>query len=317
MVANSDGDGVFDREYFRGRPDPLSDGRTVLYWNEEFRSTLWGHMTLLNLTHLVEPIFTGFLHTTQPWDVPTNADVADLTHDQQGLVNYTHPARNLADPYLGPYTAKGLPMDIALGKVDSIDVMGANHEATPPLWYRLLNCGFRIPASAGTDCFLNRIPSRLPGADRVYVRVDGAFTYEGWIEGLKAGRTFVTNGPMLEFNADGHSPGETIRVTPGASLRVRGQVTSQYALNSLQVIRDGKVVAEAKAAGNRLSAEIEQLVTIERSGWVAVRAAGPTASRPAGVARSSATRARSTSRFRTGQSTHAKTPRTSSPGSTG
>ena len=60
MVANSDGDGVFDREYFRGRPDPLSNERTVLYWNEEFRSTIWGHMTLLNLDHLVEPIFTGF-----------------------------------------------------------------------------------------------------------------------------------------------------------------------------------------------------------------------------------------------------------------
>ena len=275
MVANSDGDGVFDREYFRGRPDPLSDGRTVLYWNEEFRSTVWGHMTLLKLTHLVEPIFTGFLKTTHPYDVPTNADIADLTHDENGLVNYTHPAGNVADPYLGAYSAKGLPMDIALGKVDSIDVMGVTQKATAPLWYRLLNCGFRIPASAGTDCFLNRISSGLPGAGRVYVRVDGAFTYDGWIEGLKAGRTFVTNGPMVEFNVDGHAPGETIRVVAGASLRVRGQVTAQYALNSLQVIQDGKVVAEAKAAGDRLSAEIEQLVTFERSGWVALRALGP------------------------------------------
>ena len=221
MVANSDGDGVFDREYFRGRPDPLSDGRTVLYWNEEFRSTIWGHMTLLNLKHLVEPIDTGFLHTTQPLDVPTNADVADLTHDEGGLVNYTHPAQNLNDPYLGAYSAKALPMDVALGKIDSVDVMGTNHEATLPLWYRLLNCGFRIPASAGTDCFLNRIPSRLPGSDRVYVKVDGAFTYEEWIEGLKAGRTFVTNGPMLEFTADGHAPGEPVQVGAGAGLRVR------------------------------------------------------------------------------------------------
>ena len=41
-------------------------------------------MTLVNLNHLVEPIFTGFLRTTQPWDVPTNADIADHTHDQGG-----------------------------------------------------------------------------------------------------------------------------------------------------------------------------------------------------------------------------------------
>ena len=38
MVANSDGDGVFDREFFRGRPDPLSTEKIVLYWNEEFRA---------------------------------------------------------------------------------------------------------------------------------------------------------------------------------------------------------------------------------------------------------------------------------------
>ena len=34
MVANSDGDGVFDREFFLGRPDPLSTDRNILYWND-------------------------------------------------------------------------------------------------------------------------------------------------------------------------------------------------------------------------------------------------------------------------------------------
>ena len=174
MVANSEADGVFDREYFRGAPDPLSTIDTLLYWNEEFRSTIWGHLTLLNLKQLVEPIFTGFDHTTHPHDHPTNADIADLTHDQDGLVNYTHPAHNVKDAYLSAYSAKALPLDVALGKVDSIDVMGSNHVATMPLWYGLLNCGFHIPASAGTDCFLNRVRSSLPGQDRVYVYVEGS-----------------------------------------------------------------------------------------------------------------------------------------------
>ena len=89
MVANSEADGVFDREYFRGSPDPLSNEETILYWNQEFRSTIWGHLTLLNLKQLVEPIFTGFAHTTHPHDHPTNADIADHTHDQDGHVNYT------------------------------------------------------------------------------------------------------------------------------------------------------------------------------------------------------------------------------------
>ena len=54
MVANSDGDGVFDREFFRGRLDARSTSRTLLYWNQEFRSTIWGHMTFANLSQLVE-----------------------------------------------------------------------------------------------------------------------------------------------------------------------------------------------------------------------------------------------------------------------
>src|SRR5262249_4947925 len=66
MVANSDGDGVFDREFFRGRPDPLSTPKNLLYWNEEYRSTIWGHMTLVNLKQVVEPVFTGFKDTTNP-----------------------------------------------------------------------------------------------------------------------------------------------------------------------------------------------------------------------------------------------------------
>jgi hypothetical protein len=274
MVANSNGDGVFDREYFRGRPDPLSNGQTILWWNEEFRSTIWGHMTLLRLDHLVEPIFTGFAHTTQPWDAPTNGDIAELIHDQNGLVNYTHPAVNPKDPYLGPYTAKELPVDAALGKVDSIDVMGSNFPATVPLWYSLLNCGFRLPASAGTDCFLNRIPSRLPGGARVYVKVEGPFTYERWIDGLKAGRTFVTDGPMLEFTAGAREAGATVAVTDD-HLRVVGRARAQHPLDRLEVVQDGRVVATVSAVGDRQSITIDQVIAVERSGWVALRVSGP------------------------------------------
>jgi hypothetical protein len=275
MVANSDGDGVFDREYFRGRPDPLSTDRTVLYWNEEFRSTIWGHMTLLNLKYLVTPIYTGFKDTTHPHDVPTNADIADHTHDQDGLVNYTHPAMNPQDPYLGAYTAKEMPLDVALGKVDSIDVMGSNHHANLPVWYRLLNCGLRVPASAGTDCFLNRIASRLPGSDRVYVHCPDGFSYRHWIDQLKAGRTFVTNGPMLELAVDGRGLGETMRLSGPAQVRVRGRATAQYPLNEVEVVVNGQVVARAEAGADRHTISVDQAVAIEHSGWIALRARGP------------------------------------------
>jgi TolB protein len=234
MVANSDADGVFDREFFRGTPDPQSGPHNILYWNEEFRATLWGHMTLLNLKYLVEPIFTGFKDTTHPWDVPTNADIADQTHLQGGHVNYTHPANNPQDPFLSAYSAKALPVDVALGKIDSLDINWG--EATVKLWYRLLNCGFRLPASAGTDCFLNRIRSRLPGSDRAYVKIDGAFSYPEWIRSLRGGHSFVTSGPMLEFTAGGQSLGETIRLAAASSVPVRASAVSQFPLERVELI---------------------------------------------------------------------------------
>ncbi len=265
VVANSDTDGVFDREFFRGRPDAVSGPSNVLYWNQEFRATLWGHMTLVNLRKLVEPIFTGFADTTNPWDAPSNSDIADHTHLQGGHVNYTHPAANAADPYLSAYSAKSLPVDVALGKIDSIDI-NASFDAAVPLWYRLLNCGFRLPASAGTDVFLNRVNSRLPGADRAYVKIDGGFSYEGWIKGLKAGRTFVTNGPILDFE-----PGGIIRLDQPGEVPVRATAMAQGTIDRFEVVVNGEVAAKGTIAADRLSASIDQPVRIAKSGWLGIR----------------------------------------------
>lgn len=272
VVANSDTDGIFDREFFRGEPDPVSSPRHVVYWNEEFRATLWGHMTLYNLKRLVEPIMTGFKDTTNPWDVPTNADIADHVHLQGGHVNYTHPASG-RDPFLAAYAAKALPVDVALGKIDSLDINGA-YAATVPLWHRLLNCGFRLPASAGTDVFLNRLRGRLPGGDRAYVRLDGPFSYDAWVKGLKAGRSFVTNGPMLEFSANGKSLGETIVLTAPGDVRVQTTAESPAPLSQIEVVHNGVVVAKGLLDSTARSGSVNQTVRVEKSGWLGARVYG-------------------------------------------
>ena len=282
MVANSDGDGVFDREFFLGRPDPLSTEQTILYWNEEFRSTIWGHMTLLNLKYLIAPIFTGFEHTTHPHDVPTNADIADHTHEQDGLVNYTHPAHNLQDPYAGAYSAKEMPIDVALGKVDSMDVMGSNHQANLPVWYRLLNCGLRVPASAGTDCFLNRIVSRLPGSDRVYVHCPEKFSYQEWIANLRAGHTFVTNGPMLRFTVNGQEAGAILPLNKPGTVRIVGEAKAQFPMEKLEVVVNGQVVATATPDQDRQRLALDQEVQIERGSWIALACERAARTIPAG-----------------------------------
>ncbi len=275
MVANSDTDNVFDRRYFRGGLDPLSTDETLLYWNQEFRSTIWGHMTLVNLKQVVEPVFTGFKSTTNPWDIPTNSDVADRAHLQNGLVNYTHVAQNPEDPYVNPYTGKGIPIDTALGKIDSLD-LNNSYRGTTTLWYRLLNCGFRLSASAGTDCFLNRIRSRLPGGDRVYVQIGGPLDYSRWIEGLRAGRSFVTNGPMIEvFTVDGKTMGETVTLDAQREVSVHAVVQSQFPMSSVEVVYNGEVVARANLSNDNLRGEIDTEIPVGESGWLAFRATGP------------------------------------------
>jgi hypothetical protein len=275
MVANSDGDGVFDREYFRGRPDPLSTHDTILYWNEEYRSTIWGHMTLVNLKQVVEPVFTGFKDTTNPYDIPSMSNIAWKTHRQGGLVNYTHPASLLTDLYRGAYSAKGLPIYAALGKVDTMDVMGSGDRASTALYHRLLNCGFRLAASAGTDCFLNRIYSWLPGGERVYVQLKGNFSYDKWIAGLRAGRSFVTNGPMLELSVNGKGLGEVLQLPAAAEVKVRATASSQFPLDRMEVLYNGQVVAATKPAKAGLSTTLDKTLRLDRSGWLALRSSGP------------------------------------------
>jgi hypothetical protein len=272
MVANSDADVVFDRPFFRGSPDPLSTDENILYWNQEFRSTVWGHMTLVNLEQLVEPIFTGFKGTTNPHDTPSNADIADRAHWQKGVVNYTHISQ--ADDWSKtPYAAKAIPIDVALGKIDTLDINNT-WAASVPLWYRLLNCGFRVPATAGTDVFLNRIASNLPGGDRVYVHLDGRLTYHGWIDGLKAGRSFVTNGPMLTFTVNGKEPGALLALGDRPRIHVKALARSPFPLTKAELVHNGKVIAAAKVADDGLTATLDQELTLDSGGWLAFRADG-------------------------------------------
>jgi hypothetical protein len=275
VVANSDGDGVFDREFFRGRLDARSTPRTLLYWNQEFRSTIWGHMTFANLGQLVEPIFTGFKDTTNPWDIPTNGDLASRTRARGGTASYTHPANNLDDPYRTAYSGKGIPVDVALERIDTLDVMGFGYPASVPLWYRVLNCGFRVPAAAGTDCFLNRITSSPPGWGRCYVRLTNGLAYKAWIEGQRAGRSFISNGPMIELAVGDATIGDSMKLTAARTVRVHAYGSAQAPLEKLELIYNGRVVANGQLSADKLALTLDHELRLDRTGWVAARVSGP------------------------------------------
>jgi hypothetical protein len=280
MVANSYSAVVHDLRFFEGKPNRASQGRTVLYWNEEMRNrSLYGHMAFFNLKQLVYPLFTGFPGTPNFEDYPPNHHQAQNAQAQKGAVTYVHPATRPGFQGTGAVGAKEFPVDLALGQVDALDVLSNfNEMASMELWYRALNCGFRCAISAGTDAFTNHLMGTLPGAGRVYVQVPGAFSYDRWVEQYKKGVSFATNGPSLTFTVDGKLPGDEIRVPAGSSrvsLRVKAVVDTLVPADRLEIVVNGQVVATQAAPSSGTRWEIEREVPVERSSWIAARVLGP------------------------------------------
>ncbi|HXM39337.1 MAG TPA: CehA/McbA family metallohydrolase [Gemmatimonadales bacterium] len=278
-----------DIAYFRGDADPASGPGFLLMHAQEFHTSVWGHLGLLGLRdHYLIPEYVGYPNTAAASLAPTNAAVADLAHAQGGgaLVGYVHPFDTKPDPAdtTEPLTYE-LPVDVALGKVDYLEVMGySDHLITSEIWYRLLNCGFRLPAGAGTDAFPNFASLRgPPGLVRVFVRTGAGveLDHRRWLAGLKAGRTFVTNAPLLEFSLAGRAIGDEIRL-PGGSHRLTARVglRSNVPIDHLEIVGNGKVVATIPLRGDRLMASDSVSIPVTASGWYVLRAYSDSATLP-------------------------------------
>jgi hypothetical protein len=114
------------------------------------------------------------------------------------------------------------------------------------------------------------------GSARTYVKTEGPLTYESWVDGIRKGRTFASNYPLLEFTVDGKEAGETLRLAPGkARLRVMAKAQSIEPYEVLEIIHNGKVVRSVKPAGDKFTAVLEGDIEVERGGWIAARAHGP------------------------------------------
>ncbi len=168
-----------------------------------------------------------------------------------------------------------LPVDVALGKADYLEVVGfSDHKTTAEVWYRLLNCGFRLPAGAGTDAMANYASLRGPvGMNRVFVRSGQRLDYRSWLDGVQAGRTFVSNGPTLEFTLDGREVGDEITLPAGKHrLTARVRMRTIAPVEKVEIVANGKVVATipVTSGGTRVDATVP--LTISGSGWYTLRA---------------------------------------------
>ena len=274
-----------DIAYFSTKPDPASTATNLLLHGQEFHTSYWGHLGLLNLTqNFLLPGYAAYPHTAAASLFPANAMVADMAHAQHALVGYVHPYDSVPDPANDASVSHELPVDLALGKVDYIEVLGfADHKSTASVWYRLLNCGFRLPTAAGTDAMANFASLRGPvGLNRVYVKFPaGPLNIGIWLDSLKHGRTFATNGPLLGFSLGGKQLGDELSLLASQNrVKFRAWLRSFVPIDHLQVICNGEVVRDLKVNHDLESADVEDTIPVLRSGWCLLRAWSEKAEHP-------------------------------------
>lgn len=264
--------------YFTGAPASCSTPDCWVYMSEEMRSASYGHTGLLGLRRIVSPVSSTW------W--PMMMDIADSAHTQPGaLVVSAHPVTTdsftQVESWPGSGIARELPVDCVAHHIDAMDVMSYsnihNGGIELDMWYRLLNCGFRLPASAGTDAAMNTLNAGPLGAFRVYARIQSdVVNPAAWFEALAAGRTFVTNGPLItRFEINGRASGDSCSFAePGAVVPGKISVRSVYAINRVEIVRNGTVAATLNIVPPRGTVDTSFSVSLFESSWVAARVYG-------------------------------------------
>lgn len=229
----------------------FSDEQFHIEMAEEYRNqNLYGHLCLLNLERLILPIGTGpQIAGDDSLDYPINRTAILDARSQGGIVIEAH----------GTGDNHELPINAIHGLTDAID------QLDPVDYERLLDCGFLLPLSNGSDH-----PARVVGSARAYVYLDGPFAYEAWVDGIRRGRTFTTSGPLLLLEVAGHGPGEVIVPVSREPLAVRLKAMSRFPLGRVQVIANGRVLAELQTDETEI--ELTADLPVEESSWVLARA---------------------------------------------
>jgi Tol biopolymer transport system component len=255
-----------------------ADARIVM--GQEFHTSYWGHRGILHLKdHLLLPGYAGYPNTGAASLVPMNADVYDMAHAQGALVGAVHPLDAVPDPFAKPAQriTDELPVDVALGKLDYMEIVGfSDHKSTAEVWYKLLNLGFKLPAGAGTDATTNyAAPIRgQVGFNRVYVWNPGSTTtIDLWMDELRQGRTFATNGPLIEFKLGGEMVGSELKFSaPQSSVPFSAKLRSIVPVDHLEVVCKGKVMKTLPTDAAKESADITGTLPLRDSGWCVLRA---------------------------------------------
>jgi hypothetical protein len=161
---------------------------------------------------------------------------------------------------------------VATGRADGVEMI-VHLEDPHTEYYRYLNCGYRLPLVGGTDKMSADVPV---GLYRTYAKLgDQEFTYDGWRRAVRAGRTFLSSGPIIEFQVEGAEIGDTVHIDGPGTVHVRARAQSIFPVHELQIVQDGEVVASVDDPKGARALDLEAAVRVRDHSWLAARCGGP------------------------------------------
>jgi hypothetical protein len=306
------------RQYFEGKDNKVSTSATLLRYDLEvsrFPSSHCGHLVLLRLRDQDYPD-TRHIDDWPSWDLPilkwakAQGAVVGFAHSGNGLQVQTRELPNYEMPPFSGIGANEYIMDVTHDAVDFISAADTPFVFELNIWYHTLNCGFRTRISGETD--FPCITDHRVGSGRSYVHLPQALTYDAWCDGVRVGRSYVSEGfsHLMNFTANGVEAGTnggelrleragSVRVTlraasllpegsagPPAPNRQQSTWSPEYARVgssrdvAVEVIVNGHPVATQRLTADGTLRDLAFDVPIQRSSWIAVRILGSAHTNP-------------------------------------
>ncbi|WP_339673480.1 CehA/McbA family metallohydrolase [Dasania marina] len=258
LLMSNASDGHFD-QYAYGKTGVHSKGiHSIVSGIEGPRTAQRGHAIALNIEKPILDQDNYFLYH----------QFMESYHQQKALNGYAHVGSEEFN------ASWGLALDVPFGLVDFVEIM-QNSKLRLEFWYQFLGLGYKLAPAAGSDFpYFDQ-----PGAVRSYAKTKTISTPspQQWFDAVKAGNTYVSNGPSLEFSVNNTPMGGQLSLQNNKPLTIKAEMAINPDLDqieSLELVSCGKVIKRVEADGTQPTLSLAFELAANSSQWLAVRGYG-------------------------------------------
>jgi hypothetical protein len=226
------------KQFFSGADHPLSTADNLLHYDLEvsgFPSSHAGHLVLLGLKDQDYP-GTRRIEDWPSYDLPilrwakAQGAVTGFAHSGWGLEVSGRELPSYDVPAYDGIGANEYIVDVTHpGSVDFISTGDTPYTSELSIWYHTLNVGFRTRISGETD--FPCITDDRVGQGRAYAKLDGKLAYRPFVEALRDGRSYVSDGKshVMDFAVNGlesGTRGSELALKAPAAVKVTAKVAA-------------------------------------------------------------------------------------------